>query len=124
VGGACSLMWLASPGIKVYLGLGATDMRKSIDSLSVLVSEHLNQNPFSGHFFVFCNRGRTILKILYWDRNGFCLWHKRLEKDKFRWPEYRSEVHEISDRELRWLLEGLDIEQAHAHGNLDYQSVY
>jgi transposase len=117
-------MWLASPGIKVYLGLGATDMRKSIDSLSVLVSEHLNQNPFSGHFFVFCNRGRTILKILYWDRNGFCLWHKRLEKDKFRWPEYRSEVHEISDRELRWLLEGLDIEQAHAHGNLDYQSVY
>lgn len=124
MGGACSLMWLASPGIKVYLGLGATDMRKSIDSLSVLVSEHLNQNPFSGHFFVFCNRGRTILKILYWDRNGFCLWHKRLEKDKFRWPEYRSEVHEISDRELRWLLEGLDIEQAHAHGNLDYQSVY
>ena len=117
-------MWFASSGIKVYLGLGATDMRKSIDSLSVLVSEHLNQNPFSGHFFVFCNRGRTILKILYWDRNGFCLWHKRLEKDKFRWPEFGSEVHEISDRELRWLIEGLDIEQTRAHGNLDYQSVY
>jgi transposase len=117
-------MWFASPEIKVYLGLGATDMRKSIDSLSVLVSEHLKQNPLNGHFFVFCNRRRTILKILYWDRNGFCLWHKRLELDKFRWPESRSEVREISIRELRWLVEGLDIQQAQAHGDLDYQTVY
>jgi transposase len=117
-------MWFPTPGVKVYLGLGATDMRKSIDSLSIMVSEYLNRNPFSGHLFVFCNRRRTILKILYWDRNGFCLWHKRLEHDRFRWPEAEKQVHEISSRELRWLVEGLDIEQAQAHGNFEYQAVY
>jgi transposase len=117
-------MWFTPSDIKVYLGLGSTDMRKSIDSLSILVSEHLNHDPFSGHLFVFCNRRRTILKILYWDRNGFCLWHKRLEKEKFLWPRSECEVAEISSRELRWLLEGLDIDQAQAHGNFEYQSVY
>jgi transposase len=117
-------MMFSSAGVKVYLGLGATDMRKSIDSLSILVSEHLNQDPFSGHLFAFCNRSCNILKILYWDRNGFCLWHKRLDKDKFRWPKSEKEVHELSSRELRWLLEGLDINQAQAHGSLHYKSVY
>jgi transposase len=117
-------MWYPSGGIKVYLGLGATDMRKSIDTLSILVSQHLQQDPFSGHLFVFCNRRRNILKILYWDRNGFCLWHKRLEKDRFRWPEAEREVKEISSRELRWLIEGLEIDQSQAHANLDYDSVY
>jgi transposase len=62
-------MWYTPPGVKVYLGLGATDMRKSIDALSILVSKQLNQDLFSGHLFVFCNRRRTMLKILYWDRN-------------------------------------------------------
>lgn len=113
-----------TPGVKVYLGLGATDMRKSIDALSILVSNQLNQDLFSGHLFVFCNRRRTMLKILYWDRNGFCLWHKRLENDKFRWPESERLVHEISSRELRWLLEGLDIDQAKAHGDLYYETIY
>lgn len=117
-------MWFAPSGLKVYLGLGATDMRKSIDGLSILVSEHLHQDPFSGHLFVFCNRRRTILKILYWDRNGFCLWHKRLEQDRFRWPESVREVQEISSRELGWLLEGLNIEQEHAHDSVTYQFVY
>lgn len=117
-------MWYAPPGVKVYLGLGATDMRKSIDALSILVSHKLNQDLFSGHLFVFCNRRRTMLKILYWDRNGFCLWHKRLEHDKFRWPEAERQVYEISSRELRWLIEGLDINQAQAHGNLYYETIY
>jgi len=116
-------MWSSLPGIRVYVGIGTTDMRKSIDSLSILVSEHLKQDPFSGHFFVFSNRGRTILKILYWDRNGFCLWHKRLEQDKFRWPESESEVQEFSSRELGWLLEGLDIGQAQGHSTIEYQNV-
>jgi transposase len=62
-------MWFPTPGVKVYLGLGATDMRKSIDSLSIMVSDHLNRDPFSGHLFVFCNRRRTILKILALRKN-------------------------------------------------------
>ena len=114
-------MWFPTPGVKVYLGLGATDMRKSIDSLSIMVSEHLNRDPFSGHLFVFCNRRRTILKILYWDRNGFCLWHKRLEEDRFKWPESEHEVMTIDQSRLQWLLYGLDI--AGAHRQLYYQAV-
>jgi transposase len=117
-------MWVTSPGLKVYLGLGETDMRKSIDGLCILVSEQLKQNPLSGHMFIFCNRRRTIMKILYWDRNGFCLWHKRLEQDKFRWPKKASEVKEITSRQLQWLIEGLEINQPEAHASLKYETVY
>jgi transposase len=59
---------------KVFLALGYTDMRKSIDSLAVLVEYTLGMSPLSGHLFVFCNRRRTLIKILYWDRKGFCLY--------------------------------------------------
>ena len=117
-------MWIPTPGVKVYIGLGSTDMRKSIDSLGILVSEHLKENVLSGHLFVFCNRCRTIMKILCWDRNGFCLWHKRLERDKFRWPESEKDVQEISMQQLRWLMDGLDIRQARAHGNRNYEYIY
>lgn len=98
---------------KVFLALGATDMRKAINGLSVIVSEQMQLDIFSGHLFVFCNRQQTILKILYWDKNGFCLWQKRLEKDRFKWPETSEEVMDISSRELAWLIDGLNIDQAH-----------
>ena len=97
----------------VYLVLGATDMRKSINGLSVIVSQQIQADIFSGNMFVFCNRLRTILKILYWDKNGFCLWQKRLEKDQFKWPENSHEVEKISSGELSWLVAGLNIFQAH-----------
>ena len=72
---------------QVYIATGITDMRKSINSLSILVSDQLELDPLSGHLFAFCNRKRDIIKILYWDINGFCLFHKRLEKNRFQWPE-------------------------------------
>ena len=63
------------PGeLRVYLACGVTDMRKSIDTLAVLAAEQLRQDPLSGHLFGFCNRKRDTVKLLYWDRNGFCLW--------------------------------------------------
>ncbi len=117
-------MFLTSTNTKVYLSLGATDMRKSIDGLSILESEHLVQNPFSGHLFVFCNRRRNMLKILYWDRNGFCLWHKRLEKHTFKWPVSIREVMTIGQRELSWLMDGLDIQEKKAHKSLDFSAVF
>ncbi len=98
---------------KVFLALGATDMRKAINGLSIIVSEQMQLDIFSGHLFVFCNRKRTILKILYWDKNGFCLWQKRLEKDRFKWPQTSKEVMDIGSRELSWLIAGLNIQKAH-----------
>lgn len=117
-------MWYHPTGLKVYLSLGHTDMRKSIDGLSILVSNHLKEDPFSGHLFVFCNRKHTILKLLYWETNGFCLWHKRLEKHRFRWPNEAGDVKEIGSRELEWLISGLDLYQVNAHKKLSYSSVY
>ena len=109
---------------RVYLALGNTDMRKAINSLSILVEQSLDLDPFSGHLFVFCNRARTIIKILYWDINGFCLWQKRLEKHRFKWPESTEQIREIGLRELRWLLDGLEIHQQTAHEKLTYTCVF
>jgi len=117
-------MWLMENGLKVYLCLGYTDMRKSVNGLSVFVSEVLECDPFSGHLFVFSNRRRKILKTLYWDRNGFSLWYKRLEKDRFRWPMNEGDVLEIGFREFRWLLDGLGIDQVGAYGRLEYGEIY
>jgi transposase len=108
--------------LRVYLATGVTDMRKSIDTLAVQVSERLDMDPLSGHLFGFCNRKRDTIKILYWDRNGFCLWHKRLERDRFHWPECESEARLISARELAWLLDGLAIKQA-AHRTIRYEKI-
>ena len=110
--------------VRVFLAPGSTDMRKAINSLSILVESALALDPLSGHFFVFCNRGRTILKILYWDRNGFCLWQKRLEKHHFQWPQNRDEVMEIGTRELSFILEGLDIGAVHPHNSLQYSTMF
>jgi transposase len=108
---------------RVFLALGGTDMRKSINALSMLVEGVLQLDPFSGHLFVFCNRRHTMLKILCWDRNGFCLFIKRLEKHHFHWPKSKDELLEVGTRELGFLLEGLDICSINAHGTLTYSTM-
>ena len=110
---------IVTSGLRIFLAPGFTDMRKSINGLSILVDEY-DFDPFSGSLFVFCNRRRDKLKILYWDYNGFCLWYKRLEKHRFKWPCSVVEVQEIEPRELDWLLAGLDLCQPQAHGRLSY----
>ena len=117
-------MLLSSVQTKVYLAIGNTDMRKAINGLSILVQESMDLDPFSGHLFVFCNRKRNIIKILYWDRNGFCLWSKRLEKHFFRWPESSEDVMKIDQRELMWLVDGLEINQQKAHKRLSYSLLF
>ena len=109
--------------LRVFLAPGSTDMRKAINSLSILVEATLRLDPFSGHLFVFCNQGRTIIKVLYWDGNGFCLWQKRLEKHRFKWPQNRDEVVEIGTRDLGFILEGLEISSVQPHGSLKYSTV-
>ena len=110
--------------VQVYVVVDAVDMRKAIDGLSILVADHFDLNPLAGHMFAFSNRRRTVVKVLYWDRNGFCLWQKRLERERFRWPESRAAVLELGHRELRWLLDGLDINQGQAHRRLQYSAIH
>jgi len=113
-------MFFPGKAVQVYLATGSTDMRKSIDSLSILVADRLDLDPLSGYLFCFCNRKKDMVKILYWDRNGFCLWHKRLEKDRFRWPQSEAEVVVTDGRQLAWLLEGLSLDQSKGHRQLSY----
>jgi len=109
---------------KVFLACGVTDMRKAIDGLSVLVVDVLEQDPLSSHLFVFCNRTRDKIKILYWHNNGFWLFYRRLEKQHFWWPETDDQVSvEITNRELSWLLEGLDVSHVRAHKITNYSLV-
>jgi transposase len=106
---------------KVYLATGATDMRKAINGLMVLVQDVLEVDPFSSHLFVFCNRLRDKIKILYWHNNGFWLFYRRLEKQRFWWPEAEGRVAvELTPRELSWLLEGLDVTRVEAHKVADF----
>jgi transposase len=114
---------LTPTGTRIFLALGSTDMRKAIDGLSILVQDRLALDPLSGHLFVFCNRRRNMIKILYWHRNGFCLWQKRLEKHFFSWPERAEQVMQIDPRQLGWLLEGLDISSLCGHERLNYSTM-
>lgn len=100
----------------IYLACGSTDLRKSIDSLAVLVQEGFELNPFAPALFVFCNRQRDKLKILQWEHNGFWLHYRRLEKGKFQWPiQSDASTIVVDARQLRWLLDGLSLTQRNAH---------
>jgi transposase len=110
------------PEYPVYLASFAVDMRKSIDGLCLLVSGGLNKNPTEPALYVFCNKGRNKIKILYWDRNGFCLWYKRLEKEKFKVPIQNGEVFNLEPRQLEWLLSGLDFTKLKGHKRLNYSA--
>jgi transposase len=96
---------------RIYLCTSPTDMRKSFDTLAVMVKEFLGQDPLSGHLFLFVGRGRDRLKILYWDADGFALWYKRLEEGTFRLPRASSNAAgvELKASELAMMLEGIDL---------------
>jgi transposase len=101
---------------RVYLACGSTDLRKSIDGLAALISEVFKLDPFAPCLFVFCNRQKDKLKILHWEHNGFWLHYRRLERGKFQWPsDNNCATIKISRRELRWLLDGLQLIQRQAH---------
>jgi len=100
---------------RVFLAIGVTDLRKSIDGLAVLVSERFKLDPFSACLFVFCNRNRDKIKILHWSCSGFWLHLFRLESGTFQWPMQGEAVKAVTKRELRWLLDGLSLHQKSAH---------
>jgi transposase len=98
-------------GVRIWLSTAPADMRKGFDSLAALVREHLGHDPLSGHLFLFVGRHRDRIKILYWDRDGFALWYKRLEEGTFRLPSAKSvgASVELKASELAMLLAGIDL---------------
>lgn len=108
----------------VYLHREPVDFRKAINGLSGIVETAMGHSPLSGALYVFCNRRRDKLKILYWDRTGFALWHKRLEEQRFAWPRrWDDAVIELSEQQLHWLLGGYDITRMQPHHPLYYQHI-
>lgn len=110
-------MLKSTDSVQVYLALGITDLRKSIDGLAVLVSQAFDLDPFAPALFVFCNRQRDKIKSLHWEHNGFWLYYRRLERGRFQWPQQddAGPTLTVSRRELQWLLDGLSIEQTRGH---------
>ncbi|WDE08247.1 IS66 family insertion sequence element accessory protein TnpB [Thalassomonas viridans] len=105
----------------VYLYRDYVDFRKAINGLAALVELELDVSPKDGALFVFCNKAKNKLKILYWDRTGFALWQKRLEKAKFKWPsQHACETLELNEQQLNWLLGGYDVI---GHNPVSYRAV-
>ena len=80
----------------------------------------MGHDVFCESLFMFCGRKKDLVKILYWDGNGFCIWQKRLEKGNFPWPQSQDAVIELSRRRLQWLLSGVDFRKSHSILNYSY----
>jgi transposase len=95
-------------GTRIWIAAGVTDMRRGFDGLSAQVQTVLDQQPFSGHVFAFRGRRGDIVKLLWWDGDGLCLFSKRLERGRFIWPKAESGTVSLSRAQLSMLLEGID----------------
>ena len=134
--------------ITIYLAQEPVDFRLGINGLSTMVEATLRFDPFSRNLFCFTNKRRNQIKVLYWQRSGFCLWLKRLEEERFKWPMHlvalesatvlerasgtvlerasgttRPPVVTLTEDQFLWLLEGLDLKQLKPHRALEYRSV-
>lgn len=110
--------------VPIYLHRDPVDFRKAINGLSTIVVNSMELSIFKPGLFVFCNKSRDKLKVLYWDNTGFCLWHKRLEKEKFMWPRKHQDSTVNWDLEqLNWLLRGIDVSKISFHNSLKYNSI-
>ncbi len=97
------------PSVRIFLCMEPADMRRSFDSLAAMTVEIIGEDPLSGHLFVFRNRRGDRLKVLYWDRTGYCLWYKRLESGVFHFPSVEGRRAEIGLAELAMVLEGIEL---------------
>ena len=101
-------MIVVPSGAQVWLAAGITDMRRGLTGLSALVQTTLAENPYGGHMFVFRGRRGDLIKVLWWDGDGLCLFAKRLERGKFVWPRAENGTVALSRAQLSMLLEGID----------------
>ena len=101
---------------KIFLAPKPVDFRKQIHGLALLVSESLGfQEIGTKQLFVFTNKRKNAVKALYWDKTGYALWCKKLEKDRFRWPSSEQQALSLEAKELKWLLEGIDLSKVKKH---------
>ena len=113
-----------SESCSIYLHRDPVDFRKAINGLAVIVAEQMSLSPYDPALFVFCNKNRTQLKVLYWDNTGFALWQKRLEKDKFKWPKRNtSSTVTVNHEQWCWLLRGFDMSNFKPHSRLFFTDV-
>lgn len=108
----------------IYVASERVDFRKGINGLAALVLEHFEKAPQDGSVYVFYNGDYTRLKCLFWDKNGFVLYHKRLERGRFKLKGRREEVMSISQEQLSWLLAGLDFCLMKEFSHLDYSEYF
>jgi len=106
------------PADDVFLCVGYTDMRLQIDGLAAIVQQVFKLDPCSRSFFLFCGRRSDRMKALYFEGDGWLLLYKRLERGRYQWPRKESEARKLTPQQLRWLLEGLSIEQPRAIRNV------
>jgi transposase len=95
-------------GTQIWIAAGVTDLRRGFTGLSATVQTVLEENPFSGHVFVFRGRRGDLIKLLWWDGDGLCLFAKRLERGRFVWPKVESGGVALTRAQLSMLLEGMD----------------
>ena len=102
------------PTVRIFVSTQPTDMRRSFDGLAMMTRENMGQDPLSGHLFVFFNRRGDRVKIMFWDRSGFCIWYKRLEQGVFRLPQSIVNMSnpEVEVTDLSLILEGIDLSSA------------
>ena len=98
------------PSVKIWCATTPTDLRRGPDGLSALVRSQLHADPLSGHLFVFFNRKADRLKVLYWDRDGMCVWYKRLERGCYHYPPADAGSLELTPGQLQVILDGVDVE--------------
>ena len=111
-------------GIAIYICRDPVDFRLGINGLSVMVEATLKFDPFSRNLFCFVNKRKNQIKVLYWQKSGFCLWLKRLEEERFKWPFHLDgPVVTLTDEQFVWLLAGLDLKHLKPHRALEYRTV-
>lgn len=116
-------MFRLADDLRVYLHREPIDFRAGINSLGILVEQSMGLNPFERAVFAFCNRRRTRMKLLFFDRSGFVMVLKALTEDKFRWPQRQETVVPLDAEQLHWLLDGIDIDAMVRHPVRQYQFV-
>ena len=99
------------PSVRIWCATTPTDLRRGRDGLSGLVRSQLQADPLSGHLFVFFNRKADRLEVLYWDRDGMCVWYKRLERGRFHSPTAEAACLELTPGQLQMILDGVDVER-------------